>query len=188
MAQVLAGLIGPQAPELVHSAQNILAKDAVLPIPDAAPVQQWENRLQDEIARSPLAKTEKEALVTARIGQGIFKENVGTVENQCRVTGVINPNHLIGSHIKPWRHSDNKERLDGENGLLLTPSIDHLFDKGHISFQDSGLLLISPRADRDSLARMGVRDEESVVQKPFTHLQRRYLDFHRDRIFLSRSR
>ena len=189
MAQVLAGLIGPQAEELVHSIPSALMKDAVLPVPEAAPVQQWENRLQNEITRSPqLAETEKQALVTSRIGQGVFKENVWAVENSCRVTGVANPNHLIGSHIKPWRHSDNKERLDGENGLLLTPSIDHLFDKGHISFRDSGLLLISPRADRDSLARMGVENEESAVQKPFTHLQRRYLDFHRDKIFLSRDR
>ena len=186
MAQVLAGLIGSPAKELVHSRE--LVADAVLPVPDAAPVQEWENRLQDEINRSPLKKTEKEALVTARIGQGVFKEKVWAVEHQCRVTGVINPNHLIGSHIKPWRHSDNKERLDGENGLLLTPSIDHLFDKGHISFQDSGLLLISPRADRDSLARMGVKSEDSVIQKPFTNLQRRYLDFHRDSIYLSRDR
>ena len=121
-------------------------------------------------------------------GQGVFKEHVWAVETSCRVTGVVNPNHLIGSHIKPWRHSDNKEHLDGENGLLLTPSIDHLFDKGHISFQDSGLLLISPRADRDSLARMGVEDESSAIQRPFTHIQRRYLDFHRDKIFLSRGR
>jgi hypothetical protein len=128
-------------------------------------------RLRTTISSSPqLAETEKQALVTSRIGQGVFKEDVWAVETSCRVTGVADPNHLIGSHIKPWCHSDNKERLDGENGLLLTPSIDHLFDKGHISFQDSGLLLISPRADRDSLARMGVEDEQSAVQKPFTHL------------------
>jgi hypothetical protein len=189
MAQVLAGLIGPPAEELVHSIPSILMKDTVLPVDGAAPVQEWENRLQNEIAlNTKIPETEKQALVTSRIGQGLFKENVWAVETSCRVTGVANPNHLIGSHIKPWRHSDNKERLDGENGLLLTPSIDHLFDKGHISFQDSGLLLISPRADRDSLARMGVEDEDSAIQKPFTHLQRRYLDFHRDKIFLSRSR
>ena len=40
--------------------------------------------------------------------------------------------HLVASHTKPWRDSTNEERLDGENGLLLTPTIDHLFDKGFI--------------------------------------------------------
>jgi len=190
LAQVLAGLIGYEAQELVHAAQKDLTRDAAINIPIAAPVKEWEDRIQNAIKRDPnLNETEKQSLVTSRIGQGIFKENVWRVESVCRVTGVINPNHLIGSHIKPWRHSDNKERMDGENGLLLTPSIDHLFDKGYISFKDSGSLLISPRADRDALARMGVRSESSVmIEKSFTHLQSRYLDFHRDKIFLSRSR
>ncbi len=189
LAQVLAGLAGHEAQELVHAAQMGLTKQLAMKIPETTPVKEWEDRLQNEIRRDPeLRETEKQALVTSRIGQGIFKENVWTVESSCRVTGVFNPIHLIGSHIKPWRHSTNKERMDGENGLLLTPSIDHLFDKGHISFEDSGVLLISPRADRDSLARMGVESEASVIIKPFTHPQSRYLDFHRDKIFLSRNR
>lgn len=36
----------------------------------------------------------------------------------------------VASHTKPWRDSTNEQRLDGENELLLTPTIDHLFDKG----------------------------------------------------------
>jgi len=46
-----------------------------------------------------------------------------------RITGVNNLNHLLASHCKPWRDSSNEERLNGENGLRLTPSIDHLFDR-----------------------------------------------------------
>ena len=45
-------------------------------------------------------------------------------------TTAANPIHLIASHCKPWRDSTNEKRLNGENGLLLTPSIDHLFDRG----------------------------------------------------------
>ena len=123
----------------------------------------------------------KKALITARVGQGRFKDNVRARENFCRITGVSN-----GSHIKPWRHSSNDERLDGENGLLLTPSIDHLFDRGHISFKNNGSLLISPSADRESLAKMGVRDEDSAIIKPFSQRQQHHLEFHRDRIFTSR--
>jgi predicted restriction endonuclease len=157
-------------------------------MPAKAPVKEWEDHIQNLIAQNPaLETTEKKALITARIGQGIFKENVRRIEEACRVTGVENTNHLIGSHIKPWRHSDNAERLDGQNGLLLTPSIDHLFDKGYVSFRGGGDLLISPRADRESLAKMGVKDENSAMIRPFTHMQRRYMEFHRDSIFLSRA-
>lgn len=78
---------------------------------------------------SAIPLTEREALIRARRGQGLFKERVMLVERRCRITGVENPVHLRASHCKPWRDSDNTERLNGENGLLLTPSIDHLFSR-----------------------------------------------------------
>jgi putative restriction endonuclease len=183
LAQVLANLLGREAQALVGG----VVLDAPVLVPEHAPVKEWEDRLQGEIQASPLlAVTEKEELVTSRIGQGVFKKRVFEIERICRVTGVENPIHLIGSHIKPWRHSNNQERLDGENGLLLTPSIDHLFDKGYISFKNSGELLLSPRADRVALAKMGVKDETSVIILPFTRAQRERLEFHRDKIFLGR--
>ncbi len=187
-AQVLFGLLETSDRETVSALRGELAASLPAPIASSAPIKEWEDHLQKEIISSPtLDRTEKRSLVNARIGQGTFKENVWEVEQEgCRVTGVTNPNHLIGSHIKPWRHSDNKERLAGENGLLLTPSIDHLFDRGHITFKNDGSLLISPRSDRESLARMGVKDESSVILRPFTRQQRHHLDFHRDKIFLSR--
>ena len=80
------------------------------------------------------------------------------------------------------------ERLDGENGLLLTPSIDHLFDRGFISFENDGGLLISPVAHRPSLQRMGVKTEERVNVGSFSEGQTHYLEFHRDSIFLKKSR
>jgi putative restriction endonuclease len=60
------------------------------------------------------------------------------IERCCRITGVNNLAHLRASHCKPWRDSNNEERLHGENGLLLTPTIDHLFDRGFISFENAG--------------------------------------------------
>jgi len=78
------------------------------------------------------------------------------------------------------------ERLDGENGLLLTPTIDHLFDRGFISFEDDGRLLVSPVADAVSLRRMGVPAEADVGG--FSRAQGRYLEFHRDEVFLTAGR
>ena len=84
------------------------------------------------------------------------------IERRCRITGVDNPIHLVASHCKPWRDSTNEERLNGENGLLLTPGIDHLFARGFVGFEDSGRLVISPVAHRPSLERMGVDTRGAV--------------------------
>ncbi len=101
---------------------------------------------------------------------------------------VDRPEHLRASHIKPWRDSSNQERLDGENGFLLTPSIDHLFDRGFISFEDSGRLLISPVAYEPALRRMGVPIGEDLNVGGFTGEQKRNLDFHRNFVFLEAKR
>lgn len=53
-----------------------------------------------------------------------------SIEHACRITRVERTEHLIASHIQPWRDSSNDQRLDGENDLLLTPTMDHLFDQG----------------------------------------------------------
>jgi hypothetical protein len=68
--------------------------------------------------------------------------------------------------------------------LLLTPSIDHLFDRGFISFENSGRLLISPVAHQISLRKMGVPVGEPLNVGAFTEGQRRYLEYHRESVFL----
>ncbi|MHB1952093.1 MAG: HNH endonuclease, partial [Acidiferrobacteraceae bacterium] len=110
------------------------------------------------------------------------RDNVRSIERACRVTRVERMEHLIASHIQPWRDSSNEQRLDGENGFLLTPTVDHLFDKGFISFEDSGQLIVSPVADQKSLARMGIDTGGRVNVGAFSEGQRRYLDFHRDNV------
>jgi putative restriction endonuclease len=70
------------------------------------------------------------------VGQGRFCANAQGVERACRVTKVERLEHLVASHTKPWRDSTNEERLDGESGLWPTPTIDHLFHEGFISFED----------------------------------------------------
>jgi putative restriction endonuclease len=96
------------------------------------------------------------------------------------VTKVERPEHLVASHTKPWRDSTNEERLDGENGLLLTPTIDHLFDKGFISFEDKGDVVVSPVADRSSLLKMGIKPDGKLNVGVFSEGQRIFLDYHRE--------
>src|SRR5205807_8849456 len=94
----------------------------------------------------------------------------------CRITRVDGMEHLIASHIQPWRDSSNEQRLDGENGLLLTPTADHLFDKGFISFENTGQLIVAPVADLVSLKRMGIDRSAQVNVGTFSQARRQYLE------------
>lgn len=146
----------------------------------------WENKVEAAItADEDLVETEREALVKSRRGQGKFRELLLNREPRCRITGVDKPEHLIASHIKPWRSATNYERLDPENGFMLTPSIDHLFDKGFISFGNDGAVLLADIADRVAMERMGVIGE-GVTENigALTHGQKEYLDWHRDSLLL----
>lgn len=178
LAEVLAGLIGQEWSEIARAAQRTDRK-----IGDDLDL--WEGRIERLVAADQtIPETERLAIVRARRGQGLFKERVSEIETHCRITGVENPTHLVASHCKPWRDASNEERLDGENGLLLTPSIDHLFDRGFIGFEDSGRLIVSPVAHRPSLQRMGIDTDGAVNVGSFTSGQRRFLDFHRNSVLL----
>lgn len=145
----------------------------------------WEDRIQRRIEGTiEIPETTRKALVDARRGQGRFKRDVARFEQACRITHVHNPIHLIASHIKPWREATNEERLSAGNGLLLTPSIDHLFDRGLISFADDGEILVSPIADGSSLQKMGVETAQRIRSGGFNSDQRHFLEYHRNQIFL----
>ena len=98
-----------------------------------------------------------------------------------RVTGLDIKSHLIASHIKPWRDSSNEERLDGNNGLLLSPHVDHLFDKGFISFSEEGRILISPYLDRNVLSLWKIDPNLNVGR--FNKQQSTYLSYHQKKVF-----
>jgi len=186
MMRLLAGLIGYEVRALMDAPPPPLAdRVSERPAEVESMKREWEDHIEAEIQHdNTVNETERAALVNARVGQGMYRRNVGRIEHRCRVTRVDNPAHLVASHCKPWRHSTNDERLDGENGLMLTPSIDHLFDRGFISFEDSGKLIVSPVADTKSLLRMGIDCSRPVHVGEFSSGQRRYLDYHRNSILL----
>jgi putative restriction endonuclease len=181
---VLAAKIGREAQMLMDSR---LYQDAEHEAKRNGLVE-WEEHLRKEVeANDSIPATEREQVVLARIGQGRFKANVQRIETHCRITGVSWLEHLRASHILPWRDCPtNETRLDGENGFLLTPTVDHLFDRGFISFEDDGRLLISPVAHQASLQRMGI-PEAGFRTGTLTSGQRDYLARHRDGVFLQAS-
>ena len=189
MADVLGALIGAEFQNIRATAVLVATDEKTLSAEYGTETKEWEEHLVQEIEAAPnVPDTDRLALVQARVGQGIFRERVAKIERSCRVTRVDRPEHLRASHSRPWRDSTNEQRLDGENGFLLTPSIDHLFDRGFISFEDDGGLLVSPVAHRESLVRMGIETRNKINVGGFTTGQRDYLDYHRNNVFLERQR
>ncbi|CAN5843329.1 HNH endonuclease [soil metagenome] len=183
LTKCLLELAEPLLLELLQSNRINETNESV--IADPVVLIEWEDELQTSIiTNDSISETTRKALVQARRGQGKFKENVARFERECRITHVHNRTHLVASHIKPWRESDDEERLFGGNGLLLTPSIDHLFDRGFISFGDDGEVLVSPVADLESLPRMGVICDGPLFAGRFNTDQQHFLDYHRKEIFL----
>jgi hypothetical protein len=137
-----------------------------------------DNLHQQELVNRGLdGPVESHKLVLARRGQGVFRANVESREPLCRVTGVSNPRYLRASHIKPWSKSNDVEKLDGNNGLMLAPHVDLLFDEGFISFEDDGTLIVSKAVDEEVLSMWKIPKQLNVG--PFTPAQCVYLAFHR---------
>ncbi|MDY0110664.1 MAG: HNH endonuclease [Candidatus Krumholzibacteria bacterium] len=186
----LALLIGQPVLQMLDES-TLVARDSRPELDKIAnPIQErWERHLVAEIEQlTDLPATEREQLIYARVGQGRFRGLVYERERVCRVTRVDRPEHRVASHIRPWRHSDNDARLDPENGLMLTPNVDHLFDRGFITFSGDGRLHFSPAVDPTSLVRMGMDPQRRVDVGVFSSGQKRYLEFHREQVFLDTRR
>lgn len=167
MAAVISSLLAGQVESIAKSTE-----------PEDNPVQDVQQVLSDPNLQS----TVKQQLVNARVGQGIFRSQVELIEPGCRITGVTDRRFLRASHIKPWADSDNRERLDGNNGLLLSPHIDHLFDKGFITFANDGTMIVSASVPEAVLASWKI--SKSVSTRPLQPPQQVYMDYHRREVFL----
>jgi hypothetical protein len=182
LAATLFSLIGAEANRVADVGHQVRQIERDSPAPERD-IEEWERRVEAAIdSDAAIPPTERTALVQARRGQGLFRDNVRSIEHACRITRVARMEHLVASHIQPWRDSSNEQRLDGENGLLLTPTVDHLFDKGFISFENRGQLIVSPVVDPVSLKRMGIDPDAQVNVGPFSQGQGQYLEFHRENV------
>lgn len=137
-----------------------------------------ETDVESILSQDNITDTEKATLLKTRIGQGNFRQKLISLWGGCAVTGYKDASMLVASHIKPWRASSNIERLDGYNGLLLLPTLDKAFDTGHISFSESGNLLISPLLQEPD--KLGII-KSMAVNLTFEHQV--YMEFHRDSVF-----
>lgn len=126
--------------------------------------------------------TEKESIIKARKGQGRYRELIIEKYGSCIITGINDERILIASHIKPWVSSNNNERINRENGLLLSPTYDRLFDRGFISFRDTGLIMLSNHFSDDNFKRVGLK-EGVKYNLQINAEMKSFMEFHRDVIF-----
>ena len=147
-----------------------------IPLENTFPI----DKLDKELNSLNLQGKEKLAYVKVRINQGIFRERLLQHYKKCRLCNVKNTELLRASHIKPWVNSSANEKLDIENGLLLCPNHDALFDKGFISFTDDGKIIISDLLKSVDRIYMNVNPN---MQIQLTKKNKVYMNFHRKYIF-----
>lgn len=123
--------------------------------------------------------TERRGLVTSRVGQGWYRQEIlKKWVNKCSITGCSLTEILISSHIKGWSECNEDERLDVDNGILLSPHIDSLFDKHLISFEDDGTIMISDKVSKKDLDILGV---SKSIRLKVDDGMKKYLQHHRNK-------
>jgi putative restriction endonuclease len=134
------------------------------------------------IDHAPIPGTTKKALIDARIGQGKFRLDLFDLWNaRCCVTGLNIPSLLRASHIRPWSESDNAQRLDPFNGLLLSPAYDAAFDAGLLTFNENGAAILSGSLRPEAAACVGIVPSAQIVG--FQSRHQSYLAYHRNQVF-----
>ena len=125
--------------------------------------------------------TEREGLVRSRVGQGVYRRKIlDKWENKCSVTGYNKKEILISSHIVPWRDSNRTEKYDVDNGLLLSPDLDGLFDKNLISFKNDGKIIFSSLLNEEDLEVLGIHKNMSL--RFVDNGMKKYLERHREKL------
>jgi HNH endonuclease len=170
MASTLSGLLSGEIERIVETITESVGRSLADEAAEAA-IQQ----------RTDLSAAQKADLLKARYGHGAFRTSVEINERSCRITGVLDRRHLWARHIKPWSECNDAERLDGFNGLLMSPHIAHLFERGYISFQNDGDVLVSQELNPVVLENWHILLPHNVGQ--FRPEQCYFLDYHRCEVF-----
>lgn len=140
------------------------------------------NEIIKEITREVLKGKEKEAIVKIRENQGTFRELLlKKFNHKCALCGITLDELLIASHIKPWSVSNDIEKLNENNGLLLCATHDKLFDRGLISFNEKGKILISPKIDKTNQVFSNLNFEMNIL---VTEQNAIFIKYHRENIYI----
>ncbi|MCT4509772.1 MAG: HNH endonuclease [Tepidibacter sp.] len=136
--------------------------------------------IKEDIESNIVKETEKEQVIKIRIGQSEFRNKLIKKDCRCKICGLQDGRFLIASHIKQWIESSNKERLDVYNGFLLCPQHDALFDKGYITFDEVGKIIISNVLDRKTRKILNVHEN---IRIDIAENHKKYIQWHRENRF-----
>lgn len=141
-----------------------------------------EHAVASDPENAAFGPTTRRALVDARIGQGAFRKRMMRVwDSRCAVTGCAVTSVLVASHAIAWSIAQPHEQLDEYNGLLLSASIDRLFDTGLIGFSDEGVLIPKSDLSLDDLAVLGLDAHSRLRADGLSIRHLPYLRAHRAR-------
>lgn len=137
-----------------------------------------------DIKTKVFEETEKVVQQKVRQGQSYFRNTLLKEMKRCPITGIDDKRLLVASHIKPWVHSNNEERVDSKNGILLSPLFDKLFDKGIglITFTLDKQILISNKLSKENIVRLKILPNQ-IIENLDIAGREEYLDYHRKHIF-----
>lgn len=161
-----------------------------------------ERRLREQVATARRVLTEEQTtymvVTAARIGQHRFaKQVLHNCGRRCVFCGFAPSalgaqRMLIASHIKPWRDSTPRERLDHRNGLAACPTHDVAFDTGLLTVNGGLRIQVSPKVLRAAGSVPGVNQyfsqpplrQRILLPSDATLPEPMYLSWHRERIFI----
>ncbi|MDA2738621.1 MULTISPECIES: HNH endonuclease [Bacillus cereus group] len=129
------------------------------------------------IKKKEIEVTEREQIIKSRIGQISYKKGLLEIYGKCILCGISDERFLIASHIKPWSQSNDDERLDLNNGLLLCPNHDALFDRGYISFTADGRIMISDSLNVNTKLFLNINEKLKIEMNVN---QKQYMKWHRE--------
>jgi hypothetical protein len=156
--------------DLIDQAANFILEiiNSVEPVEDA-----------DVIDIKSRDKTERKALILARRHQGQFRRGLEKKWNgSCAVTKCCAREVLRASHIKPWKEATNAERLNPENGLLLSATFDAFVRCWAYYFKNGGGIIISAKLAASDREMLSLSDSLKLSQSP-TPEQQKFLKIHR---------
>jgi putative restriction endonuclease len=135
------------------------------------------------LLQEDIGDTTKSIETKIRIGQDRFRKSLLKYLKVCPITGIDETRILLASHIKPWAISSNEERLDINNGFIFSPTIDKLFDKGLITFENNKELIVSKSLSPGNIGKVGLEVGKKYLKLPLES-RLNYLEYHRNNIFI----
>ncbi len=145
------------------------------------------------------AETERIVAQSVRIGQHRFAQAVlADYGHRCGFCGFApgalrRKRLLVASHVKPWKASAPRERLDPRNGIAACPTHDAAFDGGLLTVNGGRRIhrappldaLLAREAGAQRLFGAGILAATLILPPGAEGPSPRYLEYHREHVFLA---